>query len=376
MLEFSRAEVLVRESGNVVDPATGMKLNPVKLKQQEADRRVKAIRIVDGAMVATERLGDPEVMAEGCTLIWNIGKLFLTETGRANTYKPFQTAANLLEKIDSPLHELRIVLHLEMAKHEIKEDFLAKAESNLAKCWSLDNTLLAQKLGISLTADEDPTFFSRPIDKVLSVLMKKLTLKNNIYNIPDSPYDRAYLELENARNVKAEARVSLLQKALAFLLTEPAEIEEDWGDLVQEEIKEKEVQERYRKYKEFKFRHLVMSEVADCAYDGQIFEVAQAAAEFCLAHEWDPVKEPDLVAAQANCHFVLAQCCASNLLERELEIGFEDLFMLDEDPNAPLPAEEREDIEAIEEEDKEQILEWKNAIPENVQEGCKKALSI
>ena len=40
-------------------------------------------------MVATERLGDPEVMAEGCTLIWNIGKLFLTETGRANTYKPF-----------------------------------------------------------------------------------------------------------------------------------------------------------------------------------------------------------------------------------------------------------------------------------------------
>ena len=128
-----------------------------------------------------------------------------------------------------------------MAKHEIKEDFLAKAESNLAKCWSLDCTILAQKLNISLTEDEDPTFFTRPIDKVLSVLMKKLTLKNNIYNIPDSPYDRAYLELENARNVKAEARVSLLQKALAFLLTEPAEIEEDWGDLVQEEIKEKEV---------------------------------------------------------------------------------------------------------------------------------------
>ena len=44
MLEFSRAELLVREPGTLVDPSTGMKLNPVKLKQQEFDRRVKAIR--------------------------------------------------------------------------------------------------------------------------------------------------------------------------------------------------------------------------------------------------------------------------------------------------------------------------------------------
>jgi hypothetical protein len=50
--------------------------------------------------------------------------------------------------MDSPLHELRIMLHLEMAKHEISEDFLAKAETNLAKCWSLDATILNQKLSI------------------------------------------------------------------------------------------------------------------------------------------------------------------------------------------------------------------------------------
>jgi hypothetical protein len=93
-------------------------------------------------MVATERLGDPEVITEGCVMIWNIGKPFLTASGHGNAYKPFCTAAGMLEKLNSPLHELRIMLHLEMAKHEITEDFLAKAETNLAKCWSLDSTIL------------------------------------------------------------------------------------------------------------------------------------------------------------------------------------------------------------------------------------------
>jgi hypothetical protein len=32
MLEYSRAELLVREPGDLVDATTGMRLNPVKLK--------------------------------------------------------------------------------------------------------------------------------------------------------------------------------------------------------------------------------------------------------------------------------------------------------------------------------------------------------
>jgi hypothetical protein len=39
MLEYSRAELLVREPGEIVDTATGMKLNPVRLKMQEFERR-------------------------------------------------------------------------------------------------------------------------------------------------------------------------------------------------------------------------------------------------------------------------------------------------------------------------------------------------
>jgi hypothetical protein len=50
--------------------------------------------------------------------------------------------------------------------------------------------------------------------------------------------------------------------------------------------------------------------------------------------------------------------------------------MLDEDPNVPSPAEEREEIEELEEEEREEIAEWKNAISENIAEGCKKAQSI
>jgi hypothetical protein len=57
---------------------------------------------------------------------------------------------------------------------------------------------------------------------------------------------------------------------------------------VESEIEEREVSERLRKYKEFKFRHMLMAETAEIAYDSQLFDLALVAAEFVLGVEWDP----------------------------------------------------------------------------------------
>jgi hypothetical protein len=64
------------------------------------------------------------------------------------------------------------------------------------------------------------------------------------------------------------------------------------------------------------------------------------------------------------------------VLGKDLEIGFEDTWMIDEDPNAPLPAEEREEIEEMDEDERSEVLAWKNSISEDIAEGCKLTVAI
>jgi hypothetical protein len=81
---------------------------------------VEALKVLDRAMIANRRLSDPDIIIEGATMIWNIGIPLLKKSTRSYVYKAYQSAANLLEVIEANECNLRVCLHLELAKYEIE----------------------------------------------------------------------------------------------------------------------------------------------------------------------------------------------------------------------------------------------------------------
>ena len=158
-----------------------MKLNTVQRQVEDFERRIEALKLMDRAMIANRRLADADIIIEGCYLIWNISLPLLKDSTRTHTYKPFQSAAQALEGIEATDNQLRVNLHLELAKYEIKQDFLSKAVQQLKKCLDIDYSITMKAVGMEVTADDDPANFQRPQDKLIKFLLKKLDLKTNLY---------------------------------------------------------------------------------------------------------------------------------------------------------------------------------------------------
>lgn len=86
---------------------------------EDLERRKDALSLMERAMIANKKLLDADVINEGCYLIWNMSLPFLKGSTRNLLYRPFTAAAQALENISSNENQLRIQLHLELAKHEI-----------------------------------------------------------------------------------------------------------------------------------------------------------------------------------------------------------------------------------------------------------------
>ena len=76
-----------------------MKLNTLQQQMQDFDRRIEALKIMDRAMIANKRLADPDLIIEGCHIIWNMSLPLLKNSSRVHTYKPFISASQALENI-------------------------------------------------------------------------------------------------------------------------------------------------------------------------------------------------------------------------------------------------------------------------------------
>ena len=86
-----------------------------------------------------------------------------------------------MEQIESNDCLLRVCLHLELAKYEIEQDFLSKATLQLKKALQIDYSVVQKQLGFELKEEDNPEDFQRTYDKTLKFLLKKLSLKTNIY---------------------------------------------------------------------------------------------------------------------------------------------------------------------------------------------------
>ena len=94
---YSDAEILLQKPSADVDPTTGMKLNTLQRQFEDRKRRETALQIMERAMIANKKLADPDIIIEGCYIIWNMSLPFLTESLRRSTHKPFTAAVQALE---------------------------------------------------------------------------------------------------------------------------------------------------------------------------------------------------------------------------------------------------------------------------------------
>ena len=67
----------------------------------------------------------------------------------------------------------------------------------------IDYSAVHKQLNVELTEEDNPEDFSRPYDRVLKFLLKKLNLKTNLYGgDPDSMHELTILDVENGKTTK------------------------------------------------------------------------------------------------------------------------------------------------------------------------------
>jgi hypothetical protein len=276
----------------------------------------------------------------------------------------------MLEQIQANESKLRVCLYLELAKFEIQQDFISKAEEQISKAMLIDYSIAKDKLQIQVDKNEYPGDFQREFERILARLKKSIDLKLNIYGEPDNEIDQMILDVENAKSTSnMYLRETLIDKVLQQLL-EYHEPEFELTDEEEKHLSEEQKAEEHEKFiknlhKEKKQRMLLASEIAEIAFNNNLIEIAFEAGKLSVKTEWDPRKDADLVIAQCKSHYVIAQSYVEMLLEEEVEIGFNDLITIAEDQD------ERE----FTEEDTSKFQGWKIQFVEHIKEGVKLAMS-
>ncbi|MGB1602631.1 MAG: hypothetical protein ACPIOQ_58415, partial [Promethearchaeia archaeon] len=102
------------------------------------DTRVDAVQRLDKALIAANRANDPEVVHEVCALAWTLALPVLQPNLRKQVKRTLQSCAKALEDIRSPLHELRVQLHLEVTRCDVADDLYAAAAIQVKKGLDLD----------------------------------------------------------------------------------------------------------------------------------------------------------------------------------------------------------------------------------------------
>ena len=234
----------------------------------------------------------------------------------------------------------------------------------------IDYSIARNKLQIELNEDEQPGDFQREFERVLTRLKKSIDLKLNIYGEPDNDIDQMILDVENAKSTSnIYLKETLINKVLQQLL-EFIEPEIELSDEEEKELSDEKKEQEHVKFKkallqEKKQRNLLAAEISELAFNNNLIELAFEASKVSIKHEWDPLKDTDLVIAQCKAHYVTSQCYVEMLLEEEIEIGFNDLITIEEDQD------ERE----FTEEDTARYQGWKISFVEHIQQGVKQAMS-
>ncbi|CAD8135763.1 unnamed protein product [Paramecium octaurelia] len=367
--EYNKAELFIKKAGPLIDNKTGMRLNSLQIKMQEVERRIEALKTMEKVMVTNKKLNDPDLIFEGAVLIWNISLPFLNAQYRVHVYKAFSMACQLLEQLQCVDHALRVNFHIELAKSDLQEDLAVKAEQHIKKALQLDYSVPLGKVQFKYDEGEDLGLYQRPYDKYLRNLEEKIRLKLNIYQEPKNDIERVITQLENVQAAKSEnLRIDILQKCLGTIVN--LQEQEYWYDtkldLVEEEQNREKVLKKQENLYQFKQKKLLAAEIARLAFEWEFNDLAFKACEFVCNDTWDVKNASEMILAQVECQYRMAQMIIDNLIKDNFEIPFAD----------PIRVEENENVEELSQEKKDQVLSLKRKMCSNFVKGLKLADSI
>ena len=374
LLEYMKAEYMVKKAGHGVDPKTNMRLNPMQIKKQEIERRIDVLRQLEKVMVTNRKVNDPELIYEGAVLIWNISLPFINAIYRSHLYKAFNHASNLLEMTKSPEYQLRVNLYLEIAKIEIEDEYYSKAEINLQKALNLDYSVAVNKIQAKPDEGEDIGLYQRPYDRYLNWLKKKIVLKQNLYKIHEDDIERVITDLETIASSKNEnTRMEVLQKCLGVLGN--IELKKHYYrdpalELVKEEFDQRELKFNQENLTSYKHKKMLAKEIASYAFDWELAEIAIKASEYVIDDQWQVKNASEMILCQVESHYILALSYIDLLLKNNYEIAFKDPIKLQSEEQGDELQEEPS------EEEMNKILYQKEIVVENFIDGLKKAESI
>ncbi|KAK3266243.1 hypothetical protein CYMTET_25118, partial [Cymbomonas tetramitiformis] len=285
----------------------------------------QAIKRLDSLLGSFVRLEDAGGIQDLCILMWNAGLLLLQRNLRKSVQQPFASGLTALENIASPLHRLRVLMHLELAWCYMAEDMLTKADKQVAKALVLDYT--ASK------AEQDQSGYTRPLDYFLLPLQKFINLKTSIYDTPEGGQEQALLLVEQAKEATQKTvKADVLQRAVEKLeVLEPVLLNaEGMTD-----------DEKFRAKNLHRERSILWGEIVKVAWGAKLAKLTHQVAGQVLAAKWDTVNDKAMVLLQAEVSLIDAEACVALLLEKDVEPV----------PVAVLPAPPPEEDEEDEDED-------------------------
>ena len=261
--------------------------------------RIDALKVLEEALTSARRVGEPELIQDGCVLIWNVALPLLQPSLRGHAERALYLAAAALEAIGSPLAQLRASVHLELARLDASRELVAKAAAHVGKAE-----------GLNIPADAGTGAAVNPISRPLRMLGTRLALKLDVFREPATASERAMVKLEQARTDKrAPLKRTLLTQVLEELQAADPDPEDDAKGGDDENAKRE--------------RAVLWGELMKAGWALRMSAVARAAAAALLAPQWTPATDGPLVSAQAEAYFTLGETYISELGEMQEQAAME-----------------------------------------------------
>uniref|UniRef100_K7EC54 Cilia and flagella associated protein 46 n=1 Tax=Ornithorhynchus anatinus TaxID=9258 RepID=K7EC54_ORNAN len=148
---------------------------------------LNVIKSLDVVLPRAIRMGDPNLIQVVCATQWNLCLPLLQHNLRCNLRKSLTNIAEILEKIDSLMVEMRCQVHVEIAHIEEDEDRIEAAMDHLQKAMHLDD--------------------KGQYRDHLQMAFNRLGLCSLLYQSPERREDKAIKTIEQAKKARQKDSV-------------------------------------------------------------------------------------------------------------------------------------------------------------------------
>jgi hypothetical protein len=240
--------------------------------------------------------------ADTCRCIWNTALPLLQHNLRHTIRRSFTTAAGALQKVGSPLHELRAMMHFELAKVNTDVDLLVPARWHAQAAAGLDYIPAS-------AADAAHFQFDRPLDRHLDPLLESLRLRTDQQAFDYRPEEAAVLHIERAKGAQT---TSSREDSLCKAMTALREVK-----LLQPPMEAKSSLEAACLHHQARHLTRLWGAIVKTAWHARLHSVVHNAAPYVLWFQWKAAVDRDMVGLQerttlclcAQIHLFDAQSC-------------------------------------------------------------------